>query len=1078
MVDRSVVVRLRANVRDFNRDIGTSTAAVGTLESRLRSADKVGGASIDRLSGRVKILADLLAILGPAAAPIGALAVPAVAGLAAQLGFAVTGALGFVVAVQGIGDGLEALNKAHLEPTTENLAAAELAMENLTPAGESLTRQLFALRDEWQQLRDVSQEGLAPGLSAALDSLEERLPDVERILQNVNEAVGELLADGAESLASDRWDDFFTFIATDAPPALSAMGEALGNISHAMAELWMAFDPLNDDFATWLVDSTARLDEWADGLDQTQGFQDFVDYIRENGPQVAETLGAVSMAILHIVEAAAPLGGPVLAALEAVATAISAIATSDAGPAIMATVTALALLRRGMATLEAVQGTTWAKGIKGADTFAGKVTAARTPLLRTSAALAGLAIASSDTADGFLLSNTASGAMLGMLGGPWGAAVGGAVGLMMDLSKSTGTFKVNTDELTATLDQQTGAITRNTTAYTANELEKQGVLRAAQDLGLNLNDVTQAALGNADAMLRVQAGLDAAKSGFYDAEGRVVVGTTTLQKYGEQSFLVTDAIGTMSGELETGQGRVRRMADATDAGANSLTRAESAAQDFADAITRLNNVLSGRAAMRDYEAAVDDFAAALKENGRSFDINTEKGRANQAALDNIAGTAIRVAENLKGAARQRFLTNAIADLREMGGRFGVPKAETQRLIELLREANNADVKPKIDVDTGQSLAKIAAVRNSIASLRDRSLTITTVYDVVRNSTDAVPYRGKAFGDFMDRHDPEIAPGGAWRVWAEPETQGESYIPHANDSRRPRAKRILEHTADKFGGQVLWFAEGGTTGDADDETGDGTPKRRRRRVGAIPAETAALIRQFGSLTRAIKASEQAVEKETSRRDALRDRLSGVEQQMADIADAATAGFSGDPFRDRQGAPRGSIGQSAGGSDPIAALMEDIAYGQRRDALIKDAQRAGLGGSTAGEQAALAEALRGADNDALAAMLAAGTIQQFEDLFIQRQGVIGGVGGNAAELVHGAEFQALSLETVEQTAELREVKAELRALRQEARARENRDANRARENAESTGAAVKEGVNSTASATTRHNRRKRRPRAGAR
>lgn len=1073
MVDRSVVVRLRANVREFNRDIGTSTAAVGTLESRLRSADRVGGASIDRLSGRVKILLDLLAIVGPAAVPIGAVAIPAVTGLAAQFGFATTGALGFVVAVQGIGDGLEALNKAHLEPTTENLTAAELAMERLSPAGGALTRQLFELRDEWRQLRDVSQEALSPGLSAALDDLEARLPDIERILQNVNETVGEMLADGAESLASDRWDDFFTFIATDAPPALAAMGSALGNVAHAMGELWMEFDPLNDDFATWLVDSTAQLDDWATRLNETDGAQEFFDYIRENGPQVAETLGAVSMAVLHIVEAAAPLGGPVLAALEAVATAISAIASSDAGPAIMATVTALALLRRGMATMEAVQGTAWAKGVKGADTFAGKVTAARTPLLRTSAALAGLAIASSDTADGFLLSNTASGAMLGMLGGPWGAAVGGAVGLMMDLSKSTGTFKVNTDELTATLDQQTGAITRNTTAYTANELEKQGVLKAARDLGLSLSDVTQAALGNADAMLRVDAGLEAAKSGFYDAEGRVIVGTETLLKYKDQSFLVTDAIGTMSGELETGQGRVRRMADATDAGADSLTRAEVAAQDFADAITRLNNVLSGRAAMRDYEAAVDDFAAALKENGRSFDINTEKGRANQAALDNIAGTAIRVAENLKGAARQRFLTNAIADLREMGTKFNVPKAETQRLIELLREANKADVNPRIRANTSPAMAAIAALEARLRAIKDEDVFVNVRHRPMGSAPGPGPQNDfNAGGDFKDRHSAEIAPGGAWRVWAEPETQGESYIPHANDSRRPRAKRILEHTADKFGGQVLWFAEGGTTSDED-------PARpRRRRVGAIPAETAALIRQFGSLTRAIKASEEAVEKESSRRDSLRDRLAGVEQQMADIADAATAGFTGDPFRDRQGATRGSVGQSAGGSDPIAALMEDIAYGQRRDALIKDAQRAGLGGSTAGEQAALAEALRGADNDALASMLAAGTIQQFEDLFIRRQGVIGGVGGDAAEMVHGAEYQALSLETAEQTAELREVKAELRALRQEERARENRNANRARENAESTGAAVKEGVNSTASVATRHDRRKRRPKVSQR
>lgn len=78
----------------------------------------------------------------------------------------------------------------------------------------------------------------------------------------------------------------------------------------------MAFDPLNDDFLGWLVDATDSLDDWAEGLSQTEGFEDFIAYVRENGPQVAETVGALATALLDIVEAAAPLGGPVLAAVE------------------------------------------------------------------------------------------------------------------------------------------------------------------------------------------------------------------------------------------------------------------------------------------------------------------------------------------------------------------------------------------------------------------------------------------------------------------------------------------------------------------------------------------------------------------------------------------------------------------------------------------------------------------------------------------------------------------------------------------------------------------------------------------
>ncbi|MFB7828412.1 phage tail tape measure protein [Streptomyces hydrogenans] len=60
------------------------------------------------------------------------------------------------------------------------------------------------------------------------------------------------------------------------------------------------------------------------------------------------------------------------------------------------------------------------------------------------------------------------------------------------------------------------------------------------------------------------------------------------------------------------------------------------------------------------------------------------------------------------------------------------------------------------------------------------------------------------------HTAQIAPAGAWRVWAEPETQGEAYIPLAG-SKRGRSKRILEEVARRFGGEVTYHADGGLTG---------------------------------------------------------------------------------------------------------------------------------------------------------------------------------------------------------------------------------------------------------------------------
>ena len=57
----------------------------------------------------------------------------------------------------------------------------------------------------------------------------------------------------------------------------------------------------------------------------------------------------------------------------------------------------------------------------------------------------------------------------------------------------------------------------------------------------------------------------------------------------------------------------------------------------------------------------------------------------------------------------------------------------------------------------------------------------------------------SFAGGIERHIPQISrPNGLVRFWAEPETKGESYIPLANDWRRPRALQIWAQTGQELG----------------------------------------------------------------------------------------------------------------------------------------------------------------------------------------------------------------------------------------------------------------------------------------
>lgn len=60
------------------------------------------------------------------------------------------------------------------------------------------------------------------------------------------------------------------------------------------------------------------------------------------------------------------------------------------------------------------------------------------------------------------------------------------------------------------------------------------------------------------------------------------------------------------------------------------------------------------------------------------------------------------------------------------------------------------------------------------------------------------------------HVAQIAPAGSWRLWAEPETGGEAYIPLAA-SKRGRSMALLAQVAGQFGAAVVPMAAGGTWG---------------------------------------------------------------------------------------------------------------------------------------------------------------------------------------------------------------------------------------------------------------------------
>lgn len=115
----------------------------------------------------------------------------------------------------------------------------------------------------------------------------------------------------------------------------------------------------------------------------------------------------------------------------------------------------------------------------------------------------------------------------------------------------------------------------------------------------------------------------------------------------------------------------------------------------------------------------------------------------------------------------------------------------------------------VDADTNPA---DRAVNAFIARTRGRSVTVDVYTRTMnRNGLHAEQANGSVLefyrsGGLRESHVAQIAPAGAWRVWAEPETGGEAYIPLA-EAKRSRSTAILDEVARRFGYALTARADG-------------------------------------------------------------------------------------------------------------------------------------------------------------------------------------------------------------------------------------------------------------------------------
>jgi TP901 family phage tail tape measure protein len=230
---------------------------------------------------------------------------------------------------------------------------------------------------------------------------------------------------------------------------------------------------------------------------------------------------------------------------------------------------------------------------------------------------------------------------------------------------------------------------------------------------------------------------------------------------------------------------------------------------------------------------------------RQYKITAETAGAKKALADYVAqqskvkGKNVKISAETRGAIRDlETLQSKVKNSKGKTITMRVPTAEGRRQLEALgyKIKSTRGKTVTISVPTGTPTSQASAIRAAINAISGKTVSINVVATGVGAARAAISALGgfggfanggvvdyyagggiqrgrtKRFAGGSENHVAQIAPAGSWRVWGEPETGGEGYVPFA-PAKRPRSRAITEEIVRRLGGDpsaIQWNADGNVT----------------------------------------------------------------------------------------------------------------------------------------------------------------------------------------------------------------------------------------------------------------------------
>lgn len=448
--------------------------------------------------------------------------------------------------------------KSAQEDYNEALGKYKELLKGLSPMQRKFMAAQENVKGAFQALVDENSEAIFQPMVRGMNMLARIMPKLTPLIRAMSWTLDGLLTMIADSIKNGALDSFITWASGTAPRAIKSFARILGNVTVGVAGFLRAFQPTGFDILDWLDKVTAKFADFGRTADTNPAVQGFIEYLHEVGPTVIDALTDISVAIVHLLRAGAPIGTTLLKGLDKFAELLTNIpihAITGAWIGFTAAVVAYKVAALGAAAATAVAN----RGLMGLAGLRVGSLAAGFGLLTDAFTRLKNASNGTDHAMG-TLETTAGGLFAGFaVGGPWGAAIGGLTGLIYGLTSAAydatdgfralhnqgdklsellggqdttvgkrlfafnkfiewGTDKLfgnskaikdnarerqesisSVQELTDSLKEQNGALTKNTKRILLRDFAQKGGLRLANAAGVSTGIVTKALYGNTEA---------------------------------------------------------------------------------------------------------------------------------------------------------------------------------------------------------------------------------------------------------------------------------------------------------------------------------------------------------------------------------------------------------------------------------------------------------------------------------------------------------------------------------------------------------------------------------------------------